>query len=90
MDFSIKAYRNVDRAAPQAISRLCGLHWREEMAKSRLWQRLAGATRVIKTVLNPTMKPAAPPVLRATRLLNQVRERIRYKHYILRTEQAYV
>ena len=36
------------------------------------------------------MKPAAPPVLRATRLLDQVRERIRYKHYSLRTEQAYV
>lgn len=36
------------------------------------------------------MKPAAPPVLRATRLLDQVRERIRYKHYSLRTEQTYV
>jgi len=42
------------------------------------------------TVLNSVMKPAAPPVLRATRLLDQVRERIRYKHYSLRTEQAYV
>ncbi|OYD49015.1 integrase [Acidovorax kalamii] len=31
-----------------------------------------------------------PPVFRATRLLDQVRERIRYKHYSLRTEQAYV
>lgn len=31
------------------------------------------------------MKPASPPVLRATRLLDQVRERIRYKHYSLRT-----
>lgn len=36
------------------------------------------------------MKPAAPPVLRATRLLDQIRERIRYKHYSLRTEQTYV
>ena len=36
------------------------------------------------------MKPVSPPVLRATRLLDQVRERIRYKHYSLRTEQAYV
>lgn len=36
------------------------------------------------------MKPVAPPVLRATRLLDQVRERIRYKHYSLRTEQYYV
>lgn len=31
------------------------------------------------------MKPGAPPALRATRLLDQVRERIRYKHYSLRT-----
>ena len=36
------------------------------------------------------MKPAAFPALRATRLLDQVHERIRYKHYSLRTEQAYV
>ena len=36
------------------------------------------------------MKPASPPVLRATQLLDQIRERIRYKHYSLRTEQAYV
>ena len=42
-----------------------------------------------KLVLNSAMKPAAPPVLRAARLLDQVRERIRYKHYSLRTEQAY-
>lgn len=42
------------------------------------------------TVLNSAIKPAAPPVLRVTRLLDQVRERIRYKHYSLRTEQAYV
>lgn len=36
------------------------------------------------------MKPAAFPELRATRLIDQVRERIRYKHYSLRTEQTYV
>ena len=36
------------------------------------------------TVLNSAMKPAAPPVLRATRLLDQVSERIRYKHDSLR------
>ena len=36
------------------------------------------------------MKPAAFPALRATRLLDQVRERIRYKHYSRRTGQAYV
>jgi integron integrase len=43
-----------------------------------------------KSVLNSAMKPVTSPVLRATRLLDQVRERIRYKHYSLRTEQAYV
>jgi hypothetical protein len=32
------------------------------------------------------MKPATSPVLRSTRLLDQVRERIRYKHYSLRTQ----
>lgn len=36
------------------------------------------------------MKPATRPPLRATRLLDQVRERIRYCHCSLRTEQAYV
>jgi integron integrase len=33
--------------------------------------------------------PAKPP-LKATRLLDQLRERIRYSHYSLRTEKAYV
>lgn len=42
------------------------------------------------TVPNSAIKPAAPPVLRATRLLDQVCERIRDKHYSVRTEQAYV
>lgn len=37
------------------------------------------------------MKPGtAPPPLRATRLLDQVRERLRYGHYSLSTERAYV
>jgi hypothetical protein len=36
------------------------------------------------------MKPDSRPVLRATRLLDQVRERIRYRHYSPRTEQGYV
>ena len=35
------------------------------------------------------MKPADPPALRVTRLLDQVRERIRYKHYSLRTGLGY-
>jgi integrase len=38
---------------------------------------------------NRSVKPCKPP-LTATRLLDQVRERIRYLHYSLRTEQAYV
>ncbi|HYM36417.1 MAG TPA: integron integrase [Steroidobacteraceae bacterium] len=36
------------------------------------------------------MKPVTRPALRSPRLLNQLRERIRYCHYSLRTEQAYV
>ena len=35
------------------------------------------------------MKPGTP-VLRSTRLLDQVRERIRYLHYSLSTEKAYL
>ena len=35
------------------------------------------------------MKPGAPP-LQSTRLLDQVRERIRYLHYSLKTEKAYL
>lgn len=37
----------------------------------------------------PRRVPELPP-LEATRLLDQVRERVRYLHYSLRTEQAYV
>ncbi len=36
------------------------------------------------------MKPATPPPLHATRLLDQVRERLRYGHYSLSTERSYV
>lgn len=35
------------------------------------------------------MKPGAP-LLRPARLLDQLRERIRYKHYSLRTEESYL
>jgi hypothetical protein len=38
---------------------------------------------------NRSAKPGRP-MLTSTRLLEQVRERIRYLHYSLRTEQAYV
>ncbi len=36
------------------------------------------------------MKPAIQPLLRAARLLDQVRERLRYAHYSLSTERSYV
>ena len=38
------------------------------------------------------MKPSSPqlPALRSTRLLDQVRERLRYGHYSLSTERSYV
>jgi hypothetical protein len=35
------------------------------------------------------MKPGAP-FLQSIRLLDQVRERVRYMHYSLKTEKAYV
>jgi len=35
------------------------------------------------------MKPGTP-LLQSTRLLDQVRERIRYLHYSLKTEKAYL
>ena len=35
------------------------------------------------------MKPGAPP-LQSARLLDQVRERVRYMHYSLKTEKAYL
>lgn len=41
-------------------------------------------------VLDSAMKPAALPVLCATRLMDQVRVRICYKHYSLCAEQACV
>lgn len=40
-------------------------------------------------MLRSTVDPPLPP-LRSARLLDQVRERVRYLHYSLRTEQAYV
>lgn len=42
-----------------------------------------------KTFAKPC-KPADRPPLTASRLLDQVRERIRYKHYSIRTESSYV
>jgi hypothetical protein len=36
------------------------------------------------------MIAGAPPPLRSTRLLDQLRERLRYAHYSLSTERSYV
>jgi hypothetical protein len=41
------------------------------------------------TVITKTMKPGKP-LLQSTRLLDQVRERIRYLHYSHSTENAYL
>lgn len=41
-------------------------------------------------VLTVAVRPVSRPPLRAARLLDQLRERIRYCHYSLRTEEAYV
>jgi hypothetical protein len=41
------------------------------------------------TLLRGMSVPQLPP-LQAPRLLDQVRERVRYLHYSIRTEQAYV
>ena len=40
--------------------------------------------------INAAMKPALRPPLQSSRLLDQVRERICYCHYSIRTESAYV
>ena len=40
------------------------------------------------TVVKESTRPLPP--LRSARLLDQVRERIRYLHYSIRTEQSYV
>ena len=40
-------------------------------------------------MLRRTVSPSLPP-LQSVRLLDQMRERVRYLHYSLRTEQAYV
>ena len=40
-------------------------------------------------VINQPMKPGTP-TLQSTRLLDQMRERIRYMHYSLSTEKIYL
>ena len=46
-------------------------------------------TQFLRAMLRSTASPPLPP-LQSPRLLDQVRERVRYLHYSLRTEQAYV
>ena len=41
-------------------------------------------------MLRSTASPSLPPLQSVFRLLDQMRERVRYLHYSLRTEQAYV
>ena len=41
-------------------------------------------------MLRSTSAPPLPPLQSTTRLLDQVRERVRYLHYSIRTEQACV
>lgn len=43
----------------------------------------------IYAAAKPGISPATPPP-RSTRLMGQMRERLRYLHYSLRTEQSYV
>jgi site-specific recombinase XerD len=50
---------------------------------------LAEQALFLLKVLNLAMKLGAP-LLRSARLLDRLRERIRYKHYSLRTEESYL
>jgi hypothetical protein len=43
-----------------------------------------------RAALRPALALAPLPALRSTRLLDQIRERIRLLHYSRRTEEAYV
>jgi hypothetical protein len=56
-------------------------------AAPRLASR-TGTVYICSTKKN--LKPATRPPLRSARLLDPLRERIRYRHYSLRTEQTYV
>jgi len=44
----------------------------------------------INPAKQPTAPPGLPPPLASSRLLGQVRERLRYLHYSLQTEKSYV
>ena len=49
-----------------------------------------GSARTPRENLRPRSTPAQLPPLRAPRVLDQLRERLRFMHYSLRTEEVYV
>ncbi|MCY7282656.1 MAG: phage integrase N-terminal SAM-like domain-containing protein [Cyanobacteria bacterium CAN_BIN43] len=57
--------------------------------QSHLWPRAKGSRLYKTTVLVLPMKPVSY-IPQSARLLDQLREVLRYKHYSLRTEEAYV
>ena len=61
----------------------------EQERRKPLAHWVCGAYPVCKYRYKFSMKPGAP-FLQSTRLLDQVRERIRYMHYSLSTEQVYL
>jgi hypothetical protein len=71
---------------PQVISGACGLNWREKNVAKDLQPSFTAHDPYKNTAVNLVMKLAAPHVVRATWLSDQLRQRIRYKHYSLRTK----
>ena len=60
-----------------------------EIPAIRLHTGFSAHILIIHTVKNPVMKPRTQP-LQSTRLMDQLRERIRYLHDSLSTEKLYV
>jgi hypothetical protein len=69
---SYAAERNVDRKKAQAISGACGLNLHARNAARVLQPGIVAGELDENTALNSAMKPAACPVVRAARLLNQI------------------
>ena len=67
----------------------CELIWTSDPPENGLQSTQQADTLDTYTVINPTMKPGDPP-LQSVRLLDQMRERIRYMHYSLSTEKVYL
>jgi hypothetical protein len=70
-----KAQRNAARNLPPAISWPSGPNWVEKNVGRRSPYDLARHLLIDSTAQNLAMKPVTFPVLRSTRLLDQVRER---------------